>query len=193
MYINYRIASSYQYTNTTGGKDSGRVSPHRTVHDRCARADRSMDIATRYQPRPRGTSYLDQQRAALPDDSGTECEDYRHMSDATASTDNELAESLARRKFQRTVGGDDSSMDTSTFRKPTMPASASRPQQPEQKSSFSHRRRSTLRENVRVPSGPRDYSGSPAKRCAIVLSCSITVLLTFHLGSSVAATPASLP
>lgn len=90
------------------------------------------------------------------------------MSDATiTTTDDELAESLARRKFQRTVG-DESSKDTSTFRKPTIPASASRPQQPEQKSSFSHRRRSTLRENVRVPSGPRDYPGSPGKRCVLL-------------------------
>lgn len=146
-----------------------------TLYDRCARAGSSMDIATRFQPRPRGTSYLDQPGAGLSEDTSTEGENYHHHhrvadAPATARTEHELVDPLARRnpKFQRTPSGDDSHKDASAFRKPTIPASASRPQT-EQPSGLSHRRRSTLRENVRVPSGPREYPGSPGKRYAIML------------------------
>lgn len=150
-----------------------------------------MDVATRYQPRVRTGSYLDQQRNVQPEDSGTECEgEQYHTSDA--ATDDEPAESLVRRKFQRTTG-DESSNET--FRKPSIPASASRAQA-EQKSNFTHRRRSTLRDNARVPSGPREYPGSPGKRCVSLPSDvrhARSSQLIMVLGCSVAATPASLP
>ncbi|KAI5369297.1 Putative serine/threonine-protein kinase, active [Septoria linicola] len=125
-----------------------------------------MDVATRFQPRVRAGTHLEQQQqqqrnnnvggggaAAVPDDSGTE------------------SESLGRRKFQRTTGADSGSNDT--FRKPTIPASASK-LQADPKSSFTHRRRSTLRENVRVPSGPREYPGSPGKRVFSGSNSSVT-------------------
>ncbi|PPJ60378.1 hypothetical protein CBER1_11150 [Cercospora berteroae] len=120
-----------------------------------------MDVATRYQPRVRTGSYLDQQRNVQPDDSGTE------------------SESLVRRKFQRTTG-DESSNET--FRKPSIPASASRAQS-EQKSNFTHRRRSTLRDNARVPSGPREYPGSPGKRVFSGSNSSVTSMTGSSNGS----------
>lgn len=72
-----------------------------------------------------------------------------------------LAESLIRRKFQRTNAVEVDGSDE-TFRKPSIPASATRVST-EQRPSFTHRRRSTLRDNARVPSGPREPP-SPAKR-----------------------------
>ncbi|KAK5136520.1 hypothetical protein LTR08_002864 [Meristemomyces frigidus] len=102
------------------------------------------DMATRFQPRVRAQSYLDRERererAAVPEDSEGD------------------AESRPRRKFQATA-------DTEpTFRKPSIPASAMRPAGLEPRPSLSSRRRSTLRENVRVPTGPREFP-SPGKRC----------------------------
>ncbi|KAM3418721.1 hypothetical protein BST61_g4696 [Cercospora zeina] len=120
-----------------------------------------MDVATRFQPRAQTGSYLDQQQNAPPDDSGTE------------------SESLVRRKFQRTTGDESS---TETFRKPTIPASASRAH-PERKSSFTHRRRSTLRDNARVPSGPREYPGSPGRRVFSGSNSSVTSMTGSSNGS----------
>ncbi|KAF7195564.1 DYRK-family kinase pom1 [Pseudocercospora fuligena] len=108
-----------------------------------------MDVATRFQPRPRtGSSYLERERNA----SG---------SNGPAEGSGSESESLIRRKFQRTTAADADTTDH-TFRKPALPASATRPPA-DHKPSFSHRRRSTLRENVRVPSGPREFP-SPGKR-----------------------------
>lgn len=67
---------------------------------------------------------------------------------------------LVRRKFQRTTV--EPSIEP-TFRKPSNPASAVRAGKQEHRTSFSDRRKSTLRENVRIPSGPLQDS-SPGKR-----------------------------
>ncbi|KAK4506816.1 hypothetical protein PRZ48_000549 [Zasmidium cellare] len=118
-----------------------------------------MDTASRFHLRGQAQPYLDRERNGVPDDSGNECELAREYHDVQ-STDNRAAESLIRRKFQRT--NTDATNHDDTFRKPSIPASASRPQ-PDQRSGFSHhRRRSTLRENARVPSGPREFP-SPGK------------------------------
>lgn len=122
-----------------------------------------MDTASRFHTRGQAHPYLDRERNGVPDDSGNECELARHRHGLLVlqSTDSPAAESLLRRKFQRTTTEPNTTDDT--FRKPSIPASASRPQ-PTQRTSFSHhRRRSTLRENARVPSGPRDFP-SPGKR-----------------------------
>ncbi|KAK3066025.1 serine/threonine protein kinase, CMGC, dual-specificity, partial [Teratosphaeriaceae sp. CCFEE 6253] len=105
-----------------------------------------MDVATRFQPRARAQSFLDRERNAMPDDS---------EGDSTN-------ESTTRRKFQRTAPAESDTATTATFRKPSVPASASRPAGLEPRPSLSNRRRSTLRENVRVPSGPREFP-SPGK------------------------------
>lgn len=126
----------------------------------------NMDIATRYQPRLRAQSYLDRERNNMPhDDSGTESE---HIAPHTVSRQpqsliHEPAESLPRRKFQRTAPESDSN---DTFRKPSIPASAMRAVPDRRPSVTNARRRSTtMRENMRVPSGPREYpGGSPGKR-----------------------------
>lgn len=125
-----------------------------------------MDIASRFQPgRQRAPAYLDRNGNAA-EDSGTECMDTQNIAGQKRDrpTDNTAAESFIRRKFQRT-NAEATNPNDNTFRKPSIPASASRPQQAEQRTSFSHnRRRSTaLRENVRVPSGPREFP-SPHKR-----------------------------
>ncbi|THZ32513.1 kinase-like protein [Aureobasidium pullulans] len=74
-------------------------------------------------------------------------------------------ESRARTKYQRTSLAADN--DSLSFRKPTAPASASRPQQqhaqPESKQgSLAHRRKSTLKENRAPLLGPRPFE-SPNK------------------------------
>lgn len=80
---------------------------------------------------------------------------------AAQSTNNEVAESLVRRKFQRTTSNANAADDT--FRKPSLPASASRPQTEQRSGINHHRRRSTLRDQIRVPSGPREFP-SPGRR-----------------------------
>lgn len=123
-----------------------------------------MDVAMRLHPRERGDSYLNRQRDPAPDDSGTDCKsptaDTLLDSPVFAPANNRAAESLVRRKFQRTAN--DGEQTNATFRKPTQPASASAPRPSlENRPSFSHhRRRSALREHTRVPSGPRDFPGS---------------------------------
>lgn len=124
-----------------------------------------MDTASRFHIRGQAQPYLDRERNGVPDDSGNECEKEHnyHRLRRRRSTDSEAAESLIRRKFQRTTT--DATNNNDTFRKPSIPASASRPQA-DQRAGFSHhRRRSTLRENARVPSGPREFP-SPGKRYA---------------------------
>ncbi|KAK0864750.1 serine/threonine protein kinase, CMGC, dual-specificity [Friedmanniomyces endolithicus] len=101
-----------------------------------------METATRFQPRVRAQSFLDRERDNMPDDS-----------------EGDSSESVARRKYQRTAPDSDSN----TFRKPSLPASASRPAGLDRRPSLSNRRKSTLRENIRVPSGPREFP-SPGKR-----------------------------
>ena len=126
----------------------------------------NMEYATRYQPRLRAQSYLDRERNSMPhDDSGTESE---HTAPYAAirppqSLTYEPAESLPRRKFQRTAPETDTN---DTFRKPLIPASAMRAVPDRRPSVTNARRRSTtMRENMRVPSGPREYpGGSPGKR-----------------------------
>ncbi|KAK4556968.1 serine/threonine protein kinase, CMGC, dual-specificity [Recurvomyces mirabilis] len=103
-----------------------------------------MDVATRFQTRIRAQAYLDNERNAMPDDS-----------------EGDLSEPATRRKFQRTTATDSDS--NNGFRKPSLPASATRPTGLEHRPSLTNRRRSTLRENVRVPSGPREFP-SPGKR-----------------------------
>ncbi len=95
-----------------------------------------------------------------------------------------IAESnLVRRKFARTTTDPEP-----TFRKPSLPASATRPLPPQHSASAttassrtglerapsftkdSPRRRTALRENMRVPSGPREYPGSPGKQRQISIS-----------------------
>lgn len=131
-----------------------------------------MDIATRFQPRVRAQSYLDRERGLLPDDSGGEGTSDQPL-DAERSVvqggrDSVLtpsaAEARSRRKFQRTAPED----STATFRKPALPASATRPLA--ERPGLAGRRRSMLREN-RVPSGPRPLDFSPGKRCVL---CKVT-------------------
>ncbi|KXT12148.1 hypothetical protein AC579_10388 [Pseudocercospora musae] len=118
-----------------------------------------MDVATRFQSAPRTTSsYLERERNA-------------NASNAPAEGSGSESESLIRRKFQRTTAADADTTDH-TFRKPALPASATRPPA-DHKPTFSHRRRSTLRENVRVPSGPREFP-SPGKRVPSCSTSSIT-------------------
>jgi len=122
-----------------------------------------MDIATRFQPRVRAQSYLDRERNAMPhdNDSGGECTlAYPSRGRGGYILTPETAETLSRRKFQRTAPDADTS---NTFRKPSIPASATRQAKLEHGPSVSQRRKSTLRENVRVPSGPREFP-SPGKR-----------------------------
>ncbi|KAK5116973.1 hypothetical protein LTR62_006694 [Meristemomyces frigidus] len=106
-----------------------------------------MDVATRLQTRVRAQSYLDMERNAMPDDS-----------------EGDSTESRTRRKFQRTIAADSDSNNNNGFRKPSIPASATRPAGLEHRPSLVNRRRSTFRENVRVPSGPREFP-NPGKRC----------------------------
>ncbi|TKA36135.1 hypothetical protein B0A54_13074 [Friedmanniomyces endolithicus] len=101
-----------------------------------------METATRFQPRARAQSFLDRERDNMPDDS-----------------EGDSSESVARRIYQRTAPDSASN----TFRKPSLPASASRPAGLDRRPSLSNRRKSTLRENIRVPSGPREFP-SPGKR-----------------------------
>ncbi|GAB7365606.1 hypothetical protein MBLNU230_g6675t1 [Neophaeotheca triangularis] len=114
-----------------------------------------MDTAPRYEPRLRPNPYLTKPREAMPDDSGGESDAYTR--------------GAPNRKFQRTAPD---TTETLTFRKPSVPASANRPAGLEKRPSLSARRRSGVmnqRENVgaRVPSGPREYAGSPGKRYAL--------------------------
>lgn len=163
-----------------------------------------MDIATRFQPRARGQtqSYLEKERNgnALPqEDSGGECMLTRIPSFTSpsppcyASTAHPHADPSASRaatdsisnhrraKFPRTATGTttdphETADTTNPFRKPSLPASATRQAgQGQGQGGMEHqssvrnrnRRRSTMRENARVPSGPRQFpgrSGSPGKR-----------------------------
>lgn len=125
-----------------------------------------MDVAARYQPRVRAQTYLDREpNAPTAEDSGPECKP--HASDLAnqmiGALTSETAESLTRRKFQRTANNPDSNEH---FRKPSVPASATR-RLGERRPSESARRRSVnQREGMRVPSGPREFPGSPGKRYA---------------------------
>lgn len=124
-----------------------------------------MDTASRFHIRGQAQPYLDRERNSVPDDLGNECE-MKHDPQSLRrlrSTDSQAAESLIRRKFQRTTA--DATNNDDTFRKPSIPASASRPQADQRAGFGHHRRRSTLRENARVPSGPREFP-SPGKRYA---------------------------
>ncbi|CAK4031231.1 Dual specificity kinase pom1 [Lecanosticta acicola] len=128
-----------------------------------------MDVASRLYPRARTQSYLDQERnnnLGMTEDSGTECEMHYNMDPKRTQpvTDQVAAsESLIRRKFQRTTS--DENTNDEAFRKPSLPASATRPSAEQRPVLGHHRRRSTLRENARVPSGPREFP-SPGKRTA---------------------------
>ena len=74
------------------------------------------------------------------------------------------AESLTRRKFQRTATNPDGD---GGFRKPSIPASVTRRPLTDRRPSDGARKRNTsLREGMRQPSGPRDFPGSPGKRYA---------------------------
>jgi len=74
------------------------------------------------------------------------------------------AESLTRRKFQRTATNPDGD---GGFRKPSIPASVTRRPLTDRRPSDGARKRNiSLREGMRVPSGPRDFPGSPGKRYA---------------------------
>ncbi|KAK5170405.1 serine/threonine protein kinase, CMGC, dual-specificity [Saxophila tyrrhenica] len=104
-----------------------------------------MDAATRYPIRERAGSYRDMDGQAMPEDSGGESES-----------------NVVRRKFQRTTT-DPEATSNQGFRKPSVPASAMRGN-PERAPSLNQRRKSTLRDNIRVPSGPREYPTSPGKQ-----------------------------
>lgn len=122
-----------------------------------------MDVDARYNTRLRAQTHLHKGILGVQDDSGGECELDRHRIRPAAGilTDGEAESNLVRRKFART-STDPAETDT-TFRKPSLPASATRPAGLEHRPSLNQRRRSTLRENVRVPSGPRDFP-SPSKQ-----------------------------
>jgi dual specificity tyrosine-phosphorylation-regulated kinase 2/3/4 len=121
-------------------------------------------ISTRFQPRARAPNYLDREQNGVSEDSGNDCEltalpsNDSHLS---PSADTNAAESLNRRKFQRTAAARTDAADE-TFRKPTLPASATRTST-DQRPQLHHRRRSTLRDIPRVPSGPREFP-SPSRR-----------------------------
>ena len=132
-----------------------------------------MDVAApRYQPRARAQPYQDRDSnnnntngAAAADDSGPECKLRTsakvHVNGALTS---KTAESLTRRKFQRTATNPDGD---GGFRKPSIPASATRRTLVDRRPSEGARKRNiNLREGMRVPSGPRDFPSSPGKRYA---------------------------
>jgi dual specificity tyrosine-phosphorylation-regulated kinase 2/3/4 len=129
-----------------------------------------MDVAaTRYQPRNRAQSYLDRENGTpATEDSGPECKPATSMLAKgynSGALTSKTAESQTRRKFQRTAPNPE---DGEGFRKPSIPASATRRPVVDRRpsDSASARRRSThLREGMRVPSGPREFpGGSPGKR-----------------------------
>jgi dual specificity tyrosine-phosphorylation-regulated kinase 2/3/4 len=131
-----------------------------------------MDVAaTRYQPRNRAQSYLDRENGTpATEDSGPECKPVTSMLAKgynNGALTSKTAESQTRRKFQRTAANPE---DGEGFRKPSIPASATRRPVVDRRpsDSASARRRSThLREGMRVPSGPREFpGGSPGKRYA---------------------------
>ena len=129
-----------------------------------------MDVAApRYQPRARAQPYQqDGDNNAAPgttDDSGAECKlvvsAKVHVNGALTS---KTAESLTRRKFQRTATNPDGD---GGFRKPSIPASVTRRPLTDRRPSDGARKRNiSLREGMRVPSGPRDFPSSPGKRYA---------------------------
>ncbi|KAI7687927.1 hypothetical protein KC353_g20009, partial [Hortaea werneckii] len=111
-----------------------------------------MDIATRLQPRARAQGHLNREKNSAPlDDSGGESAD---------SLSNQRAAKYAR------TGNATDTADVHAFRKPSAPASASKPpgQAGERTPSITTRRKPTPRENGRVPSGPRELPRSPSKR-----------------------------
>nr|POF11572.1 dual specificity protein kinase pom1 [Quercus suber] len=117
-----------------------------------------MDTATRYPTRGRAAAtYLD--RTHERSESGSS----RPTDDSGAESD-----SVNRRKFQRAHADE----NNEGFRRPMLPASVTRghPQPP-----LANRRRSTLRENVRVPSGPREYP-SPGKRLSSIAASGPSIL-----------------
>jgi hypothetical protein len=124
-----------------------------------------MDVAApRYQPRARAQPYQDRDNNGAPaaDDSGAEGKPVTsakvHVNGALTP---KTAESLTRRKFQRTAANPDSD---GGFRKPSIPASATRRTVVDRRPSEGAR--INLREGMRVPSGPREFPGSPGKRYA---------------------------
>lgn len=127
-----------------------------------------MDVAaSRHQPRVRAQPYQDRDNNGPPaaDDSGAEgklgASAKVHVNGALTS---KTAESLTRRKFQRTATNPDGD---GSFRKPSIPASATRRTVVDRRPSEGARKRNiNLREGMRVPSGPRDFPGSPGKRYA---------------------------
>ncbi|KAK5760522.1 serine/threonine protein kinase, CMGC, dual-specificity [Elasticomyces elasticus] len=120
-----------------------------------------MDTATRWQPRARAESFLRAEREVMPDDSEGDSTDSRNTRQS---------------KYQRTVATTATDSEQPTFRKPSLPASATRTL--EHRPSLSTRRRqSTLRENVRVPSRPREFP-SPGKRLASTSSGATPTLAT---------------
>jgi len=127
-----------------------------------------MDVAA---PRARAQpyqQYRDNNAAPITDDSGPECKlgvsAKVHVNGALTT---KTAESLTRRKFQRTATNPDSD---GGFRKPSIPASATRRPVADRRPSDGARKRNTsLREGMRVPSGPREFPGSPGKRYAQTL------------------------
>lgn len=130
-----------------------------------------MDVAARYQPRARPDAYnSSRERNVLPDDSGAECElppsESRRKEESRTDVSNP-AESLTRRKFQRTTPAE---ADEHEFRRPAIPASATASASrvaADRRASIGVRRKSLAqREGMRVPSGPREYPGSPGKRYA---------------------------
>ncbi|KJX97075.1 hypothetical protein TI39_contig562g00016 [Zymoseptoria brevis] len=120
------------------------IAPERTASATQLLLDMDI-ISTRFQHRARAPNYLDREQNGALEDSGND------------------SESLNRRKFQRTAAARKDASDE-TFRKPTLPASATRTTT-DQRPSLHHRRRSTLRDTPRVPSGPREFP-SPGRRVA---------------------------
>jgi hypothetical protein len=140
-----------------------------------------MDVAApRYQPRARAQPYQERDNNGAPsaDESGAECKLVAsaklHVNVALTS---KTAESLTRRKFQRTATNPDGD---GGFRKPSIPASATRRTVVDRRPSEGARRRNmNFREGMRVPSGPRDFPGSPGKRYAYTYkhcSCAVQLL-----------------
>lgn len=129
-----------------------------------------MDVAApRYQPRARAQPYQDREPNGAPtaDDSGAECKlDGSAKVHVNGALTSKTAESLTRRKFQRTATNPDGD---GGLRKPSIPASASATRRTvvdRRPSEGARKRNINLRDGMRVPSGPREFPGSPGKRYA---------------------------
>ncbi|GAB7352352.1 hypothetical protein MBLNU459_g2793t1 [Dothideomycetes sp. NU459] len=161
-----------------------------------------MEVAPRLHPRDRISPYQTPDRHSQTDDSGADSEPIstppghahrmflaaRHA--AVADTAATPAESRARRKFQRATNtaGDN---DSFSFRKPSLPASATRPAVDAKQPSMSHRRKSTLKDSRGGGLlGPRPLD-SPSKR--IVSDSGGAAAYAAHRAGSFLPTSASEP